>query len=175
MASVTHEQRHRLITSMPRRIDAVIQEAPTKIWVHKWTHFFRRSTFLHYKSLFWLFLCNILIFWDTTFFEKLNFLNRVTEKDEPFPWNSICLRHTCCMRAYIWADTLFALPHFNHKVAVEYRVKPCFVEPQVFFQPHSYWRRCRERRLHKFKPSSSSIHCPLSESVYFFFRQSQDS
>lgn len=72
------------------------------------------------------------------------------------------------MQAYIWADTLFALSHFNHKVAVEHRVKWSFVEPQVFFEPHSYWRGCSERRLHTFKPSSSSVYCPLSESAFVF-------
>ncbi len=41
-ASITPEQCHRLIDSMPRRIDAVIHAkvGPTKYWVHmKWTNF----------------------------------------------------------------------------------------------------------------------------------------
>ncbi len=40
-ASITPEQCHRLIASMPRCIDAVIQAkgGPTKYWVHKWTYF----------------------------------------------------------------------------------------------------------------------------------------
>ncbi len=36
-ASITPEQCHKLITSMPRRIDAVIHAkgGPTKYWVHR--------------------------------------------------------------------------------------------------------------------------------------------
>ncbi len=67
-ASFTPEQCHRLIVSMPRRIDAVIHAkgARTKYWVHKWTYF---SEAWHFclKCPFLLILCNILIFWDTAF------------------------------------------------------------------------------------------------------------
>ncbi len=40
-ASITPEQCHRLIASMPRRIDAVNQgkRGPTKYWVHRNSHF----------------------------------------------------------------------------------------------------------------------------------------
>ncbi len=43
-ASITPEQCHRLITSMPRRIDAVInsKRGPTKYWVHRNEHNFQK-------------------------------------------------------------------------------------------------------------------------------------
>ncbi len=43
-ASMTPEQCHRLITSMPRRIDAVIHAkgGPTKYWVHRNEHTFQK-------------------------------------------------------------------------------------------------------------------------------------
>ncbi len=43
-ASITPEQCHRLIASMPRRIDAVIKTkgAPTKYWVHRNEHTFQK-------------------------------------------------------------------------------------------------------------------------------------
>ncbi len=43
-ASFTPEQCHRLIASMPRRIDAVIHAkgGPTKYWVHRNTHTFQK-------------------------------------------------------------------------------------------------------------------------------------
>ncbi len=43
-ASITHEQCHRLIASMPRRIDAVIRAkgGPTKYWVHRNEHTFQK-------------------------------------------------------------------------------------------------------------------------------------
>ncbi len=43
-ASVTHEQWHRLIASMPRRIDAVIHAkgGPAKYWVHMNEHTFQK-------------------------------------------------------------------------------------------------------------------------------------
>ncbi len=41
---ITPEQCHRLIASMPRRIDAVIhaKEGPTKYWVHRNDHTFQK-------------------------------------------------------------------------------------------------------------------------------------
>ncbi len=62
-ASIPPEQCHKLITSMPRRIDAVIHAkgGPTKYWVHRNKHkIFKISFFL-------LILCNIKIFSDTEF------------------------------------------------------------------------------------------------------------
>ncbi len=43
-ASITPEQCHRLIASVPRRIDAVIhaKEGPTKYWVHRNEHTFQK-------------------------------------------------------------------------------------------------------------------------------------
>ncbi len=43
-ASTTPEQCHRLIASMPRRIDAVIHAkgGPTKYWVHRNEHTFQK-------------------------------------------------------------------------------------------------------------------------------------
>ncbi len=43
-ASITPEECHRLITSMPRRIDAVIHAkgGPTKYWVHRNEHTFQK-------------------------------------------------------------------------------------------------------------------------------------
>ncbi len=43
-ASITPEQCHRLITSMPRSIDAVIhaKRGPTKYWVHRNEHTFQK-------------------------------------------------------------------------------------------------------------------------------------
>ncbi len=62
---ITPEQCHRLIDSMPRRIDAVIHAkgAPAKYWVLM-NILFRSMRFL-FKYTFLLILCNILIFWDT--------------------------------------------------------------------------------------------------------------
>ncbi len=59
---ITPEQCHRLIASMPRRIDAVIhaKRGPTKYWVHRNEHTFQKPVIL-----FLLILCNIHIFWDT--------------------------------------------------------------------------------------------------------------
>ncbi len=53
-ASITPEQCHRLIDSMPRRIDAVIQAkgVPTKYWVHRNNILFRSLTFLFKISFF---------------------------------------------------------------------------------------------------------------------------
>ncbi len=61
---ITPEQCHRLIDSVPRRIDAVIHAkgAPTKYWEHRNEHTFRSLT-----SDFLLILCNNLIFWDFSF------------------------------------------------------------------------------------------------------------
>ncbi len=61
---ITPEQCHRLIVSVPRRIDAVIHAkgGPTKYWVHRNEHTFRSLT-----SDFLLILCNNQIFWDTEF------------------------------------------------------------------------------------------------------------
>ncbi len=44
-ASITPEQCHRLITSMPRRIDAVIHAkgVPPKYWVHRIEHTFQKA------------------------------------------------------------------------------------------------------------------------------------
>ncbi len=71
-ACVTPEQCHRLIASMPRRIDAVIHAkgGPTKYWVHRNEHTFQKpdiSVFYWFISPFLLILCNIIIFWDTKF------------------------------------------------------------------------------------------------------------
>ncbi len=43
-ASITHEQCHRLMASIPRRIDAVIHAkgGPTKYWVHRNEHTFQK-------------------------------------------------------------------------------------------------------------------------------------
>ncbi len=64
---ITPEQCHRLIDSMPRRIDAVIHAkgGPTKYWVHRNEHTFQKPDISVQNILFLLILCNILIFWDT--------------------------------------------------------------------------------------------------------------
>ena len=68
----------------------------TKIWVHKWTRF-RRSTFLHYKSLV---LCNILIFWDTRFLKSFTFWSH--RKRSTFSWCSYFLVYAgWCMSWHI--------------------------------------------------------------------------
>ncbi len=68
-ASITPEQCHRLIASMPLRIDAVIhaKEGPTKYWVHRNYHTFQKAEISVWNIFFLLILCNILIFWDTEF------------------------------------------------------------------------------------------------------------
>ncbi len=55
---ITPEQCHRLIDSMPRRIDAVIHEkgGPTKYWVHRNEHNFQKPEFSVYNIIF---LCNM--------------------------------------------------------------------------------------------------------------------
>ncbi len=65
-ASITPEQCHRLIASMPRRIDAGIHAkgGPTKYWVHRNEHTFQKPDISVY-IFFLLILCNIQIFWDT--------------------------------------------------------------------------------------------------------------
>ncbi len=65
-ASIPPQQCHKLITSMPRRIEAVIKakEAPTKYWVHysvKWTYFPEGQQFTKKNVLV---LWSILICWD---------------------------------------------------------------------------------------------------------------
>ncbi len=67
-ALITREQCHRLIDSMPRRIDAVIQAkgGPTKYWVHRNEHTIQKPD-ICLKYPFLLILCTILIFWDTEF------------------------------------------------------------------------------------------------------------
>ncbi len=57
---ITPEQYHRLIVSMPRRIDAVIhvKGGPTKYWVHRNQHTFQKPD---------ISILYILIFWDTEF------------------------------------------------------------------------------------------------------------
>ncbi len=68
-ASIPPQQCHKLITSMPRRIEAVIKAkiAPTKYWVHiysKWTYFPESQRFT--KNVFYLLvLWSILISWDS--------------------------------------------------------------------------------------------------------------
>ncbi len=68
-ASIPPQQCHKLITSMPRRIEAVIKAkgAPTKYWVHihysKWTYFPEGQQFT--KNDFLLVLWSILICWDS--------------------------------------------------------------------------------------------------------------
>ncbi len=59
---ITPEQCHRLIDSMPRRIDAVIHAkgGPTKYWVLCMLILFRSLTFLFKIKLLWI-LCNIQI------------------------------------------------------------------------------------------------------------------
>ncbi len=53
--SITPEQCHRLIVSMPRRIDAVIHAkgAPTKYWVHSNEHTFQKPDISVYNILFY--------------------------------------------------------------------------------------------------------------------------
>ena len=66
-ASITPQQCHKLIASMPPCIDAVIHAkgAPTKYWVHIYMNIlFIRLTFLDWKSFMY---CNIQIFWETEF------------------------------------------------------------------------------------------------------------
>ena len=61
-ASITPQQCHRPIASMPRRIDAVIyaKGAPTKYWLHIWTYF----------SLGWHFcIKNPLFYWSFVIFK----------------------------------------------------------------------------------------------------------
>ncbi len=66
-ASIPPQQCHKLITSMPRRIEAVIKAkgAPTKYWVHisKLTYFPEGQQFT--KKNFLLVLWSILICWDS--------------------------------------------------------------------------------------------------------------
>ncbi len=66
-ASITPEQCHRLIDSMPRRIDAVIDAkwGPTKYWVHRNEHTFQKPDISVRNIYFLLIVCNILIFQDT--------------------------------------------------------------------------------------------------------------
>ena len=68
-SSITPQQCHRLIASMPRRIKAVIHAkgAPTKYWVHMHDYTFHRANISLFKILFLLISCNILIFWDFEF------------------------------------------------------------------------------------------------------------
>ncbi len=68
-ASITPEQCHGLIASMPRRIDAVIHAkgGQPNIECIEMNILFRSLTFLFKISFFLLILCNILIFWDTEF------------------------------------------------------------------------------------------------------------
>ncbi len=68
-ASITPEQCHMLISSMPRRIDAVIHAkgGPTKYWVHRNEHTFQKPD---------ISVKNILFYWSYvifTFSETLNF------------------------------------------------------------------------------------------------------
>ncbi len=66
---ITPEQCHRLITSMPRRIDAVIKAkgGPTKYCAHRTEHNFQKPAISIQNILFLLILWNIQIFWDTEF------------------------------------------------------------------------------------------------------------
>ncbi len=66
-ASITPEQCHRLITFMPRRINAVIHAkgGPTKYWVHRNVRLLKSMFISVEHILFLLILCNIQIFWDT--------------------------------------------------------------------------------------------------------------
>ncbi len=69
-ASITPEQCHRLISSMPRRIDAVIhakEAQPSIECIEINILFFRSLTFLFKMFFFLLILCNIKFFWDTEF------------------------------------------------------------------------------------------------------------
>ncbi len=54
-ASIPPEKCHRLIASMPRRIDSVIHAkgGPTKYWVHINEHNFRSLTFLFKYIFYW--------------------------------------------------------------------------------------------------------------------------
>ncbi len=63
-ASIPPQQCHKLITSMPRRIEAVIKAkwAPTKYWVH--IHTFQKAN-NSLKKIFLLVLWSILICWDS--------------------------------------------------------------------------------------------------------------
>ncbi len=65
-ASITPEQCHRLIDSMPRHIGAVMQKEPQlsiEYIYSKWTYFLEAWHFC--LKIVLLILCNILIFWDT--------------------------------------------------------------------------------------------------------------
>ncbi len=68
-ASITPEQCHRLIVSMPQCIDAVIHAkgGPTKYWVHRNEHTFQKPDISVWNILFLLILYHILISWDTEF------------------------------------------------------------------------------------------------------------
>ncbi len=68
-ASITLEQCHRLIASMPRRNDAVIHAkgGPTKFWVHRNEHTSQKPDISVWNIIFLLILCNNLIFCDTKF------------------------------------------------------------------------------------------------------------
>ncbi len=61
-ASITPEQCHRLIASMPRRIDAVIHAkgGPTKYWVHRNKHTFQKTDISVYNFLFFINLIQLL-------------------------------------------------------------------------------------------------------------------
>ncbi len=64
-ASIPPQQCHKLITSMPRRIEAVIKAkgAPTKYWVHiQYMNILSRRPTIHKKK--WLVLWSILNCWD---------------------------------------------------------------------------------------------------------------
>ncbi len=66
-ASIPPQQCHKLITSMPRRIEAVIKAkgAPTKYWVHIVNeHTFQKAN-NSLKMFFLLVLWSILICWDS--------------------------------------------------------------------------------------------------------------
>ncbi len=64
-ASITPEQCHMLIASMPRRIDAVIHAKVPRIECIEMN--FSEAWHFCLKYHFLLILCNITIFWDTEF------------------------------------------------------------------------------------------------------------
>ncbi len=76
-ASITPEQCHRMIASMPRRIDAVIHAkgGPTKYWVHRNEHTFKEAFHFCLKYTF-LYKCVVVIYCPLgqlgTFLEELD-------------------------------------------------------------------------------------------------------
>ena len=104
-ASITPQQYHRLITFMPRPIDEIINSkvSQTKYQVHTLTYFSNGWHYLYYKSLFWVVLCNILIFWDSIF----RFSWAACHKNQDKNKNGFWLFHCMCSASRIYESFTF--------------------------------------------------------------------